>query len=217
MPRRCRLSSSTRLDSCASWPRVDRDQRNTRNPVYDGRVSFFLYPLQIDPTIFQSIPLARFFKYFFGEFLFIRREECVCLFCVINYREAELVDKWERLLVYFRPTADVDFLFIKFPPLRDSFFERRRDDDTFVLPRGITSDDDVGPLWQRVPEVADDGFKGLAAHDDGVAERELFEAFEIIGNVPEQLPLISQLPILPDRNDRANFTGPFAWANPSIP
>ena len=63
------------------------------------------------------------------------------------------------------------------------------------------SDDDISSIWQWLA----DGFMRQASHDDGLANGQLFESFEVIGQMPGQFAIATDDVIRRGGNDETDF------------
>src|SRR2546421_7478425 len=84
--------------------------------------------------------------------------------------------------------------------VRERLLHRVHDDHAVGQPAAIPCQHEIGASGKR----AADGLEGLAAHEDGLTEREGLEAPEILRQTPRQRIAAADAAVLPHRNDQLN-------------
>src|SRR5579872_6602064 len=136
--------------------------------------------------------------------MFVRGEEGVGFFAVVNEREIKLVDQRQRLLIELRTTAYMNFFAIDLARLLNCFVERVGDYRTLVVPIFIAGDDDIGSVGEGF-ELWRQRVKCFAAHDDRVAHRERFKALKVVGYIPQELAVLPKFAVFPYGGNNNNL------------
>ena len=146
----------------------------------------------------------RLFKHFFGEYVFVRREEGVALLVAVNECEVESICEGERLCVDLCTTDDKYFFLANPVRLLERIFDRVRHLDAIVSPGCVSRDDYVGAPGEWLTKLSDNGLERLSPHDDGVAEGECLEALEVFGYMPQEPIILTDGAVLPECGDDAD-------------
>src|SRR3989338_3325715 len=131
-------------------PHTFRNLLSSRSAMARG--SFLLWPLQIYEAVLDAVPLVLFFKYFFGEFGFVRGEKRIGFTFRINESQVELVYSSEGLFVDLRSPAAMDFHIVQCLGFFYPLLQRMRNNNIVITTYEVvmTGNDYVRSLRQRL-------------------------------------------------------------------
>ncbi len=164
-----------------------------------------IYQLQQDTMIvdlyFSIIPEPESFVVFsaeqhkfFSEKMFVLRKECISRSIIVYNCQHKFIGKVDGLLKDFAAADDVDFFFVH---QCGKSGVKGRECYNVVRDERLFCDHYIFPLRKRLS----DGFECLSSHQNCVMNRHLFEALQIVGNMPRNCTILSNDPLAVHRRD----------------